>query len=182
MPLSGLYNYNMGNRNLGNLSQRAGLSFDDHGTDTSFFNSYSPEGAFDTQLANYFNNRDNIPGLSSVSSSPQGLFGKFNDFLGSDTAKALSGLAGFGLDAAKAYGGFKQFGLAKKALGLAKDQYRFQKGLANRNLANQAHMVNTTYDNARNVAIGLAGIRDPETIARLQEDVKKMHVDGSKIG
>ena len=43
-------------------------------------------------------------------------------------------------------------------------------------------MVNTTYDNARNVAIGLAGIRDPETIARLQEDVKKMHVDGSKIG
>ena len=43
------------------------------------------------------------------------------------------------------------------AMDLARDQYNFQKRLANRNIANQAKIINNTYDNAANVATALSG-------------------------
>ena len=43
------------------------------------------------------------------------------------------------------------------ALNLARDQFDYQKGLANTNLANQAKIINNTYDNAAKVSAALMG-------------------------
>ena len=47
--------------------------------------------------------------------------------------------------------------MAKKNYKLAKKQFGFQKGLANRNLLNQAKIINNSYDNAAQVAAGMIG-------------------------
>lgn len=62
---------------------------------------------------------------------------------GAQVANALSGLAG-------AYTGLK-------GLGLAEDQFAYEKGLANANLANQADLINEQRLNATNVGLSLAG-------------------------
>lgn len=126
----------------------------------------------------------NTPDTRTISNTPMtqnntgGVFG------------TLGGLFGLGLDAANAYTAYQQMGLNKKALQLAKDQYRFQSGLANRNLANQARIINTAYDNAAQVAAGMIGGKDaqgnygftsPEVIDRYSSYAQKQHVDGSPI-
>ena len=97
---------------------------------------------------------------------------------------AMSGLSGL----AGAY-------LGMKNLELARDQYKFQKGLANRNLANQAKVINNTYDNAAQVAAGLStgGFtfdsngktqhleRDQNVIRDYEQSARNKHVDGSAI-
>ena len=73
--------------------------------------------------------------------------------------KNANGLAGIGMGIqglsglANAYMGYKNYLLAK-------DQFNYQKGLANRNLANQAKIINNTYDTAAQVAAGMIGGRD----------------------
>lgn len=77
----------------------------------------------------------------------------------------------------------KNYELAQKALG-------YQIGLGNRNLANQAKILNNTYDTAGNVGAGLIGAQDAngnyggvdsKILASQQEQAKKNHVDGSPI-
>lgn len=77
-----------------------------------------------------------------------------------------------------------------KAYGLAKDQFRFQKGLANRQLANQAKMINNAYDTAAQVAAGMRGsvnadgtigMTDKAIIDQYAARAKERHVDGSPI-
>lgn len=81
--------------------------------------------------------------------------------------------------------------LGYQALQQAKKQFKFQKGLANRNLANQAKTINNTYDNAAQVAAGMIGgtdsagnfgFTDPSIVKRYQDRAKEQHVDGSPIG
>ena len=73
---------------------------------------------------------------------------------------------------------------------LAQQQFKYQKGLANRNLANQAKIINNTYDNAAQVAAGMIGGKDVSgnygfTNQAIVDDyakkAKEKHVDGSAI-
>ena len=101
---------------------------------------------------------------------------------GADILQGISGLAG-------AYMGYKNYKLAK-------EQFGFQKGLANRNLANQAKVINNTYDNAAQVAAGMIGggsynpatdtqgsfgMTDQAVVDKYAEKAKEKHVDGSPI-
>ena len=101
---------------------------------------------------------------------------------GADILQGISGLAG-------AYMGYKNYKLAK-------EQFGFQKGLANRNLANQAKVINNSYDNAAQVAAGMIGggsynpstdsqgnygMTDQAIIDRYAQKAKEQHVDGSPV-
>lgn len=91
--------------------------------------------------------------------------------------QALSGLA-------NAFIGYKNYKLAKK-------QFGFEKDVMNRNIANQAKVINNTYDNAAQVAAGMIGARDStgnygmtnqEVVDRYAANAEKKHVDGSRVG
>ena len=80
--------------------------------------------------------------------------------------------------------------MAKKNYKLAKKQFGFQKGLANRNLLNQAKIINNSYDNAAQVAAGMIGSRNADgSFGMTSQDIvnkytnraKEKHVDGSPI-
>lgn len=103
----------------------------------------------------------------------------FGDML-SAGAGILQGLAGL-----------RQAQIAEQQLGLAKKQFGFQKGLANRNIANQARMINNQYDSSAQVAAGMIGgvdangnygMTDPSVVARYSQAARDKHVDGSAIG
>ena len=90
--------------------------------------------------------------------------------------QAIGGLA-------SAYTGYKNYQMAK-------DQFGFQKGLANRNLANQAKTINNAYNNAAQVAAGMVGgktasgvygLTDQAIIDRYAASAREKHVDGSPI-
>ena len=92
----------------------------------------------------------------------------------------IQGLSGL----ANAYMGLKNYELAQ-------DQFGFQKALANRNIANQAKIINNTYDNAGQVAAGMIGgkdangrygFTDPAVVRQYEQRARDRHVDGSPIG
>lgn len=88
---------------------------------------------------------------------------------GANVAQGLGGLMG-------AYTGWKN-------LGLAKDQFNFEKAATNRNLANQGQMINTAYQNAGDVGLTLAGgTLSPEQRAAEQEKIKAKYVSTAPIG
>lgn len=131
------------------------------------------------------------PGAYSPVSSGTGnwfsnLFGE-----GSNLGGALSGIGGLLSGGMQAYTGFKNIGLAKDALSMAKKQFGFQKDLANRNIANQGKIINTSYDNAAQVAAGMIGSKDPLTgnygftsqdiIDQYAAKAKEKYVDTSPI-
>ena len=64
-----------------------------------------------------------------------------------------------------------------KALGLAEDQFDFQKALAESNFGNQAQLVNSSIQNAGEVGLSLAGntLNDEQRVARqIQLDANKV--------
>ena len=116
----------------------------------------------------------NVPTPSTSSSG----FGFNTGTLGVVTG-GLQGLSGL----AQAFVGMKNYELAQQ-------QFKYQKGLANRNLANQAKIINNTYDNAAQVAAGMIGGKDVSgnygfTNQAIVDDyakkAKEKHVDGSAI-
>lgn len=124
------------------------------------------------------NRPTNAPLMDATTNANNGFLG-----LGSDTwagiGAGIQGLSGL----ANAYLGYKNYQLAQ-------DQFKFQKGLANRNLANQAKIINNTYDNAAQVAAGMIGGKDAQgnygvvnqsTVDRYANKAKEKHVDGSPI-
>ena len=89
----------------------------------------------------------------------------------------IQGLSGL----ANAYMGYKNYQLAQ-------EQFKFQKGLARRNLANQAKIINNTYDNAAQVAAGMIGGKDSygnygftsqDVVDRYANAAKDKHVNGT---
>ena len=115
-----------------------------------------------------------VPTTSTSSSG----FG-FNTGTFGAVASGLQGLSGL----AQAFVGMKNYELAQQ-------QFKYQKGLANRNLANQAKIINNTYDNAAQVAAGMIGGKDVSgnygfTNQAIVDDyakkAKEKHVDGSAI-
>ena len=138
---------------------------------------------------------------------PNGMFGSFNGYGGADsmygdianTNVPTPSSSGFGFNTGTlgaVAGGLQGLsGLAQAFVGmknyeLARQQYKYQKGLANRNLANQAKIINNTYDNAAQVAAGMIGSKDASgnygfTDQAIVDDyakkAKEKHVDGSAI-
>ena len=133
------------------------------------FSWYDGAGKMYEDIAN-----TNVP-TSSTSSSGFG----FNTGTLGAVADGLQGLSGL----AQAFVGMKNYELAQQ-------QFKYQKGLANRNLANQAKIINNTYDNAAQVAAGMIGGKDVSgnygfTNQAIVDDyakkAKEKHVDGSPI-
>lgn len=118
---------------------------------------------------------------------------------GSNINKAIPKNSGWGFNAdtlgaiaggLQALTGIGNFFTGLQGLNLAKKQFNFQKGLANRNLANQAKIVNNSYDNAAQVAAGMIGSRDANgNYGFTRQDIvndyarraREQHVDGSPI-
>lgn len=144
-------------------------------------------------LANYSNNLFNTDSsgygwldLSNIGSNTTN-----NTGLGfSDVMSGLGTLGTLGLGGLQAYTGFQNLGLSKKALGLAQNQFDFQKGLANRNLANQATVINNAYNNAAQVAAGMIGGQDTsgnwgftsqDIIDKYTKNAESQHVSGAPL-
>ena len=67
-----------------------------------------------------------------------------------------------------------------RALEMAQEQFEYQKGLANRNLANQAKMINTHYDNAARISAAFSGGPNQAELERQYLDAAKAkHVSGT---
>ena len=138
----------------------------------SMFGSFNGYGGADSMYGDIANT--NVPTPSTSSSG----FGFNTGTLGVVTG-GLQGLSGL----AQAFVGMKNYELAQQ-------QFKYQKGLANRNLANQAKIINSTYDNAAQVAAGMIGGKDVSgnygfTNQAIVDDyakkAKEKHVDGSAI-
>ena len=114
---------------------------------------------------------------------------------GSNWGNAM-GYIGAGAGVLQGLGGLASAYTAYKGLELAKDQFRYQKGLANRNLANQSKIINNSYDNAAQVAAGMIGggsynpatdsqgsygMTDQAIIDKYAQKAEEKHVDGSPI-
>lgn len=98
-----------------------------------------------------------------------------------------NGIIPVGLAGLQTLGGFGDFLLGMKNYNLAKDAFDFQKSLANRNLQNQAKLINNQYDTAANVGAALAnqnynGTINDHALAAQQAQAKKQYVDSSAIG
>ena len=108
----------------------------------------------------------------------------------------VAGMIGAGAGVLQGLGGLASAYTAYKGLQLAKDQFKYQKGLANRNLANQAKVINNSYDNAAQVAAGMIGggsynpatdsqgsygMIDQAIVDRYAQKAKDKHVDGSPV-
>ena len=138
----------------------------------SMFGSSSGYNGVDSMYGDIANT--NVPTPSTSSSG----FGFNTGTLGVVTG-GLQGLSGL----AQAFVGMKNYELAQQ-------QFKYQKGLANRNLANQAKIINNTYDNAAQVAAGMIGGKDVSgnygfTNQTIVDDyakkAKEKYVDGSAI-
>ena len=138
----------------------------------SMFGSSSGYNGVDSMYGDIANT--NVPTPSTSSSG----FGFNTGTLGVVTG-GLQGLSGL----AQAFVGMKNYELAQQ-------QFKYQKGLANRNLANQAKIINNTYDNAAQVAAGMIGgkdvggnygFTDQAIVNDYANKAKEKHVDGSAI-
>lgn len=138
----------------------------------SMFGSFNGYNGVDSMYGDIANT--NVPTPSTSSSG----FGFNTGTLGVVTG-GLQGLSGL----AQAFVGMKNYELAQQ-------QFKYQKGLANRNLTNQAKIINNTYDNAAQVAAGMIGGKDVSgnygfTNQAIVDDyakkAKEKHVDGSAI-
>ena len=102
----------------------------------------------------------------------------------------LSKLLGTLTNGLQAFTGLSSIGQANKAYKLAKKQFAFQKGLANRNIANQAKTINNHYDSSAQAAAGLVGGMDSsgnygftsqDLVDRYAQKAKEKYVDGRPI-
>ena len=145
-------------------------------------NNYSPNTNFTTALDQ---NTMNDFTQSMFSGGEGGLL---------DTAKGILGglgqLGGFASGFGQVYSGIQNYRLGKQMLNQAKQQFGFEKALANRNLANQAKTINNAYNNAAQVAAGMIGgtdasgnfgFTDPSVVRKYMEEAKKQHVDSTPI-
>ena len=155
-------------------------------------------GGFNTPLSSTFvgpTSTSNVVGKAANSIGNLNLNGNGNSWLNTlfgnnGVMGGLGQLGGLASGLMQAYTGMQQLGLANKALGLAKQQFGFQKALANRNLANQAKIINNTYDNAAQVAAGMVGgqdasgnygFTDPTVVNQYANRARNQHVNGSAI-
>ena len=99
-----------------------------------------------------------------------------------DSSGTLNGLS-TGLQGIQALSGLANAYTGLKGLGLAEDQFAFSKAGANKDVANQAKLINNNILNSAQVSNALAGntLSDTQKTAALAT-AKSKYVDGSKIG
>ena len=162
---------------LADLANR-GSMFDNTDYSNSMFRYPSRNNDVDSMYRDIANTNTSTP---STSSSELG----WNTGTFGAVASGLQGISGL----AQAFVGMKNYELAQQ-------QFKYQKGLANRNLANQAKIINNTYDNAAQVAAGMIGggsynpatdsqgnygMTDQAIVDRYAQKAKEQHVDGSPV-
>lgn len=174
----GLQNYGLGNLNSADLTGLLG--------NNNLSSSYSNLGKRGSRFGSSGSGNG---GIAGVTGQGTGLFDSIGGLQG------LQGLASLGLGGLEAYTGLQSIGLGKKALGLAKQQFAFEKGMANRNLANQATTINNAYDASAQIAAGMLGSRTTDSntglarygntsqdiVDRYAASAKEKHVDGTPI-
>lgn len=172
--IGGMYNNDISKYNIDWLGEQAASS--------NWINPQDPQELL--KIHSGVTNQDLLnagytPVNTKLGNNGGGLFG-----LSAGTLGALGGVAQGLAGLASAYTGFKAYQSAQ-------DQFNFQKKLANRNLANQAKIINNSYDNAGQVAAGLIGGQDAQgnfgmtdqaVVDRYARKAKEKHVDGSAIG
>jgi hypothetical protein len=72
---------------------------------------------------------------------------------------------GVGADLASAWTGYQAFKQSQKAFDQSKKQFAFEKALNEKNLANQAQLINNYIDASANVASGLSGKTTASSLA-----------------
>ena len=88
----------------------------------------------------------------------------------------LSGI-GTAANAANALSGGVNAYVGYKGLGLAEDQFAFEKALANANFANQSKLVNNSIQNSGEVGMSLAG----NSMSPEQRAARQAQVNANKI-
>ena len=107
--------------------------------------------------------------------TPQSQF-NWSDLLSKDTLSGAAGVLGGAGSVMQGLG-------ALEAADLAKKQFGFEKGLANRNLANQATLANIQMQNAADVGLALGGgAMTPEQIAASKAATAQKMLSTSPIG
>ena len=109
-------------------------------------------------------------------------FKNYNDTSTWNKWMGNNGIIPIGLAGLQTLGGLLDWQLGVQNYNLAKDAYEFQTALANRNLANQAKLINNRYDTAATVGAQLSGYDYDRALASQQDQARKQHVDGSYIG
>ena len=87
--------------------------------------------------------------------------------------KDQPGLLSLGMDL---YSAFKQYGLMEDQLDLQKDKFESDRALANRNLANQAQLLNTAMEDRQRARLSSGG--NYESLASYMD---RNRVDGSPV-
>jgi len=102
---------------------------------------------------------------------------KYNQDIAGGTPDAGLGALQTGLQGVQALSGLASAYTGYKGLGLAEDQFKFQKDLAQTNLENQAALINENRLNSANVGLGLAG----GTISDSQKQAIRDNVTASNV-
>lgn len=120
-------------------------------------------------------------GYSVGADGKVGMGNQYNQGLAT-RGNGLNGLS-TGLQGIQALSGLASAYTGLKGLGLAKDQFAFTKDSANRDVANQAKLINESRMNAGNVGLALAGGTMTDAQKALARDkIIAGNVDGSRIG
>ena len=152
-----------------------------------------------TNSSSMFNGINDSNGMFGSSSGYNGVDSMYGDIANTNVPTPSTSSSGFGFNTGtlgvvtsglQGLSGLAQAFVGMKNYELAQQQFKYQKGLANRNLANQAKIINNTYDNAAQVAAGMIGGKDVSgnygfTNQAIVDDyakkAKEKHVDGSAI-
>jgi len=111
-----------------------------------------------------------------------GLQSVVNEGYGAQDAGGGFGL-GDALDVAQGLGSLASAYTGYKTLGLAEDQFDFEKGLANRNIGTQGQLINQQIQNAADVGLALGGgAMTADQIAASKAATTRKYVDTSKVG
>ena len=174
----------------------ANFGFGNYNYNTNTWNQLANSGNFsnNAQIQHaYFDPEGINSGLSNINPN---LNTSSNTSTTGSGLSNIAGIASAGTDILQGMSGLASAYTAYKGLQLAKDQFRYQKGLANRNLANQSKIINNSYDNAAQVAAGMIGggsynpatdsqgnygMTDQAIVDRYAQKAKEQHVDGSPV-
>lgn len=124
---------------------------------------------YNEALSQLRNETQTRPGIYEAQPNTNSMFGGLASPTWQGVGSTLLGLGGL----ANTYMGYKQYGLAK-------DAFKFNKGLANRNLATQGQLLNQEMYDRKSRALAGSGLSGEEQAKKLEE-VKNRYIDTTPI-